>query len=494
MNQQTIASADATPAVRLPTTTLWTSASAVAALGAWVLFDARPGVNWLLWTAAAVAGLQLAAQRNDSVRAGNSFLRFAPICIAGAATVNASEQLFVLIALSIIFYLAVQMLVTTRESTRAITMRLVAFAPPVALGKAALHATRRAVEATQLIRSTRARAWVRGLVISVPVLVVFSLLLANADPVFAAMRDAIDQRLVQWDQAPRLIFFAVLLVIVLGAYSYAQGDEPTPHTATIGAPARWFGSTERLMLFSGVAALLWLFVALQLSYLFGNQPQLPNSGLTFAEHARRGFGELSVVASASALLIIVSQRYGIDGGHPRVLRILTFAVMEAVLLVLVSAFRRVLLYEAAYGFTTDRLYAQVYMVAVAIGLVLLAIEVIGEFDLDRLFRRSVAAATVLFAGLLYWNHEGWIARKNMDRLATNGQLDVAYLVNHLSPRAIPTIVQRLPSVPEPMRSELLGALGERHSKLVDGGPRRWMEWNVADTRAREAFQLLPPTP
>ena len=31
-----------------PAGRLWATAAAVAALGAWVMFDARPGLNWLL--------------------------------------------------------------------------------------------------------------------------------------------------------------------------------------------------------------------------------------------------------------------------------------------------------------------------------------------------------------------------------------------------------------------------------------------------------------
>ena len=146
--------------------------------------------------------------------------------------------------------------------------------------------------------------------------------------------------------------------------------------------------------------------------------------MTFAEYARRGFGELSIVASASALLIVVSERYGNDDGRERTLRLLTFAVIAAVLLLLGSAFRRVWLYEEAYGFTTARLYAQVYMVAVAMGLAMLALEVAGDFDADRLFRRAALAATILFIALIY-DHEPDRAPEH-GPLREQGSLDVAY--------------------------------------------------------------------
>ncbi len=466
---------------------LWGTAAAVAAFGTWMLYDALPGINWVLWTGAAVAGLLGCTRPRGRPPRALLVLGGAAIVIAGAAAVTASPLLWALICLAVVFFLALQLLLTAGLSLRAISARFAATAPLVALWIAAGQALRRGVEATQLIRSTRARAWVRGLAITLPVLAAFALLLAGADPVFAAWRDAVADLVARWEFVPRVAFFIVLLVVVLGAYGYASLAAGPASAPEDPAPDRWLGATERFMLLAGVAALFWLFLALQLGYLFGNLPRIPASGMTFAEYARRGFGELSVVASASALLIVVSERYGNDDGRARTLRLLTFAVIAAVLLLLGSAFRRVWLYEAAYGFTTARLYAQVYMGAVAAGLAVLSFEVAGDFDAGRVFRRAAAAATILFIALVYWNHEAWIARRNMDRFARTGQLDVAYLTQELSPDAIPAIAERLPSLPEPVRSDITRAVREREAARHRGRPRSWFEWNLASSRARQAL-------
>jgi hypothetical protein len=350
-----------------------------------------------------------------------------------------------------------------------------------------VHAVRRGVEATGHIRSTRARAWVRGLAITLPVVIVFALLLAEADPIFASWRDSVAVLFSSREVLPRVVFFTGLLGLVLGAYGYVSRENPDPAQTPESAPDRWFGSTERLMLLAAVAALLWLFLALQLGYLFGTVPSAPSSGMTFAEYARRGFGELTIVASASAVLIILAERYGQRGAHERILRLLAFALITAVLLLLGSAFHRVRLYEAAYGFTTARLYARAYMTVVAAALLLLSLEVAGELDAGRLFRRSAAVATVLFVALIYWNHEAWIARRNIDRFATTGKLDIAYLTRELSPDAIPAIAERLPSLPEPVRSELYSAVRKRYTGRRDMAEGRWYEWNLARARAREVL-------
>jgi Domain of unknown function (DUF4153) len=473
-------------AVRGSQRLLWTIAAGVAGLGDWILYDALPGINWVLWTAAAVAGLLVFSRPRGQSSWSVRILGGASIVIAGAAAVTSSPALSALICVAVVFLLAMQMLLAAGLSLRSITARFAATAPLVALRMAAVQAMRHGSEATHLIRSNRARAWVRGIAITLPVLVGFALLFAEADPVFATWRDAAEHLFASWEFVPRVVFFLALLVIVLGAYGHASIQTGSLPALDRKDPNRWLGPTERFLLLAGVAALFWLFLAVQVGYLFGNLPRIPASGMTFAEYARRGFGELSIVASASALLIVVSERYG-SGGRERTLRLLTFAVIAAVLLLLGSALRRVWLYEEAYGFTTARLYARFYMYAVAVGLVMLSLEVARDFDAGRLFRRAAAAATILFIALIYWNHEAWIARRNIDRFSSTGKLDIAYLTRGLSPDAIPALAERLPSLPERLRSDIRRAVRERYAGRNEGRQRTWFEWNLANSRARRAL-------
>src|ERR1041384_7899539 len=211
-------SGDASPpsgAVKREPRLLWATAAAVAAFGNLMLYDALPGINWLLWTGAAVAGLLGFSRPRAHPPRSRLIMAGAPIVIAGAAAVTASPPLWALICLAVVFLLAMQMLLAAGLSPRSITARFAATAPLVAFRIAAVQSLRRAVEATHLIRSSRARAWVRGLAITLPVLVGFALLLAGADPVFAEWRDAVRDLIASWEFVPRIVFFLALLVGVL---------------------------------------------------------------------------------------------------------------------------------------------------------------------------------------------------------------------------------------------------------------------------------------
>ena len=468
---------------------LWAAAIAVAAFGTWVMYDALPGINWASWTAVAAAGLFLflrtAESRTMMVTCGIAIL------IAFGAAYTASEFIHALIVLSVIMFLALSMLLSSNPTIQRITAAFTIPAPVVAFATAITESAKRGIDALHLVRSERARSVVRGIVITAPVIVIFALLLSAADPVFAEWRDAIGDLLSSWAFVPRIFFFVGMLAITLGAYSYASRDHeppaPVPQTSEGG---RWLGATERLILIGSIAALFWIFLAVQVSYFFGNLPQITGSGITFADYARRGFGELTAVASASVILVLFSERFGKREGKDSALRVATIALIIGVLLLLASAFNRVLLYEAAYGYTTARLYAQCYMIVVAVSLLALAWETTRTLQTSRLFRVAGATATLVFIVLIYWNHEAWIANRNIDRLATTGKLDVVYLTRDLSPNAIPTLVRRLASLPEPSRSDLQRALTSRYTGKRRFFDRRWYEWNLRVDQAEEALRGL----
>jgi hypothetical protein len=468
---------------------LWAAAIAVAGLGTWVMYDALPGINWGAWTLAAAAGLFLflrtAGSRTIWLTTGTA------VVIAFGTSITSAPEITALICLSVILLLAMSMLLASNPAIRRITASFTIPAPVVAFATAIAESVKRAMKALNLVRSERARSVLRGVAITAPVIIVFALLLASADPTFAAWRDAVENLLSSWAFLPRIFFFVGMLAITLGAYGFAERESapPSPIPDRVEGP-RWLGATERLILIGSIAALFWIFLAVQLSYLFGNLPHITGSGVTFADYARRGFAELTVVATASVILILFSERFGKSEGREQLLRIATIALIVGVLFLLVSAFNRVLLYESAYGYTTARLYAQCYMIVVAAVLVALAWELRTAIQPARLFRVSMAAATIVFVVLVYWNHSAWIADRNIDRLATTGRLDVTYLTRDLSPDAVPTLTRRLASLPEPSRTELTRALHARYSGRGSVFRRQWYEWNYRMNRAKDELVRL----
>jgi len=362
-------------------------------------------------------------------------------------------------------------------------------APVAAPLRVVAEAIRRAHELVGLVATPRYRPLLRGALLALPVVALFALILANADPVLATLRDDVAGALARLEFVPRLMFFGGLFTAALGGCGIAmrRGSVRVPALAE-PARTRPLADTERVVVLGAVAALFSAFLLLQLSYLFGNAPVIPGSGVTFAEYARRGFAEMTTVATLCTILLVALDQWAARGPREGWTRIAAVAVVGQVEVLLISALRRLWLYESAYGFTTVRLYAHAYMVAGALFLGMLGWGLARGLTPGWLARRAAGIAAVAMAALLYWNHEAWIVRQNVERFVRTHQLDTSYLVWGLSPNAAPALVRAIPELPPILAESVRDGLRQRYGTTTRGAPCRWFEWNRSRERAVAALR------
>ena len=253
---------------------------------------------------------------------------------------------------------------------------------------------------------------------------------------------------------------------------------------------RWHRHSARGVL----ASIATLFVALQVSYFIYPPPAAIGTGVTFAEFARRGFGELSFAATIVAAIILVlefARPVDASDRDRTILRRLELALVIALELVLISAFRRVILYEQAYGYTTARVFAQAYMVVMALALAALALEIARGRVSIAFGRRVAEIALGVFTILVFWNYEAWIVNENIDRAGVTGKFD-AWYSTRLSRGAVPTLFARRAEIPRPQRDTVEMRLA---CKPIPAD-RRWYEWNRSVSEAAEALKnwQRPPCP
>ena len=345
-------------------------------------------------------------------------------------------------------------------------------------------------------RSERSLPFVRGALIAGPVVLVLWLLLAQADPHLSAWGEAIGRFLEDLAFIPRLIFGIGIGVVVLGAYGLAARGTARDPLVAGSAPGIAVGATERLIVLGSVTLLFAVFVTLQIPMFFGNPAAVAGSGITYAEWSRRGFAELATAAAIVTVLIVLLDGLAARGSaaQEHAARNAAFTLLALTLLVLVTAFRRVALYEAAYGYTVARVRGQAFMAGVAIVLMLLAWELASGLDARRLARRTGAAAALMLAAVTFWNTEAFIVRRNVARFATSGKLDVWYLTNQLSPDAIPALFEARSALPAALGDSLYACM-YRHADSRLATHHAWYEFNM---RRREAARLKggwsPPAP
>ena len=370
---------------------------------------------------------------------------------------------------------------------------------------------------------------VRGVVVAIPVLVLFTMLLASADAVFGrGIEDAL-QLSFELDQVVQRGTFAGgaawfvggLLALAAGAYRIPVGtgwngsvavghslpggseaawvdvptgsDAGTPLASTAGRARR--GATEALIVLAAVNVLFAVFAGVQVVFLFGGADTLASIGMTYSDYARQGYFQLVAVVGLAGLLLV--------GAHLVVGRTRAFIGSAVVLLaltgvILASAALRLRLYQEAYGWTELRFYVAASILWLAVG----AGMAIALLWRDRMrwlahgLAISAVAITLLVSAL---GPHAFVTSQNLARLldpslvAAGGRagFDGAYAVS-LSDDAIPELVAALDDFDAEDRATVLRFLEARREDLArDLGASGPLSWNLARERARQALGELP---
>jgi hypothetical protein len=475
---------------------LWVLGALAGLAGALLVFDARPGLNWLIWTCIAVIGFIVYRRpEKEMLRTLAVPLGFAVVLAAGAVVTTTPPLLFA-IGVIVASLLALSILLASDPvSPGDYGAVAILSAPFRGLARTARGIFTGASDTMESLGAARMSPVLRGSLIAAPVVIVLALLFATADPLLARGRDAIYDTLADWTDIPRIVFGILLTLFVIGAY--VASSMTTPHVARAGVPGMWLdriGLTERRVVLYAAAAMSWLFVVLQISYLFGTIPSVAGSGITFAEYAHRGFAELTVAATGVSLLIVAVHRTLPSTGARELKRGIappSLVLLAAVGCILFSAFHRLTVYEDAYGYTPARVYAQVYIGLTLLILVLLAWQVTQSFDVRSLARHVMMASLCALTALVFWNGDAWVARANIDRYAQTGKLDTEFLARELSPDAYPALVASLPKIAEPERAQLVRALAHEYSRSSELKTEpNWFEWNLRRGMARGAVSPL----
>jgi hypothetical protein len=173
---------------------------------------------------------------------------------------------------------------------------------------------------------------------------------------------------------------------------------------------------------------------------------------------------------------------------------LTVMMIALTFVILIAAFRRLSLYEDAYGYTRIRVMSGTFMVWLAVLLGVLLIAILRH-------RREVFWIGCIATGLGFVltlnliNMDGFIARHNIERFADTGKLDVGYLLS-LSDDAIPTVATLLDNneLDAVQSEQLRRGLGARLYVLDrDQKERDPFGYHIGKTRAWRALDSYRPT-
>ncbi len=247
--------------------------------------------------------------------------------------------------------------------------------------------------------------WIKTASLALIGAMVFIVLLSQADPVFAQLvRDLREQLL------GRFIWTVVIALALAVGLSMRQSQEDAPYQL------KWFSRRDAIVVVATVSLVIAGFLVVQWRYLFGSSHELLDVlNMSYSEYVRKGFVELLVatlIGGVLSYLLAIKLRNGMTVGKRFWLLVVgnTFLIIELFAL-LVSAYKRDLLYVETYGLTRVRIIGEVFLVWLACLLLLLLIFALWH----KLKERSVlllfgVVSVVAWLGLQVINVDAIIAR------------------------------------------------------------------------------------
>ncbi len=367
----------------------------------------------------------------------------------------------------------------------------------------------RKVQTESGITPPKRNVWpiLRGVVIALPIVAIFASLLASADVVFSQkLADFVE--LFNLEKLPEYIFRLIYILVIgyalAGAVLHASTQSTDEKLVGDDKPLipPFLGFVESSIVLGSVVALFTVFVVIQFQYFFGGQTNIHIDGYTYSEYARKGFGELVAVAFFALLMLLTlsavtkreteSQRRAFSG--------LGVALVFLVLVMLVSAYQRLVLYEAAYGFSRLRTYTHVFLIW--IGLLLVVTIVLEILRRERSFALAAVIASFGFAmSLPILNVDAFIVRQNIQRELRAGKnadvvdLDTQYFLD-LSDDAVPALVSALqtPALPASVKDKVAASLTciryERRPGMSDAS---WQWFHLSHFTADKALVSVKNT-
>lgn len=459
-----------------------------------LFFSAGLGLSSLLWAGGLVAAVSAIARWGERPLAGEGrWLLAAAVLFAGGLVWRSSPVLQFLDLLAIAICLGLAAL-TSREGSLS---RAGVISYPLGLALAGAHhligpfrLLFNDVNWQEIPRgrwSQRAAALTRGLLIAIPLLLVFGGLFTAADAVFEEMVLSLFDL-----DIPRLfghlvgtLFFGYLTAGFLRTALLRESGE----LPQISRPATFALGPIETGVILGLLNLLFLaFVLVQVRYRFGGAALVQATvDLTYAEYARHGFFEL-VQVTALVLPVLLLLHWLVppeQAAEQRLYRWLGGSLVAMLFVIMASAVQRMSLYQQEYGLTELRLYTTAFMGWMAL-LFAWFLATVLRGQRERFALGALVSGLLVLAALHAVNPDALIIRTNLALQPSTGRFDAAYAAS-LSPDAVPTLVSALPQLSEQDQQQIRADLGRR---LEHRQRRDWRSWNWGRSRAQEAIADL----
>ncbi|MBA2735270.1 MAG: DUF4173 domain-containing protein [Pyrinomonadaceae bacterium] len=253
-------------------------------------------------------------------------------------------------------------------------------------------------------------------------------------------------------------------------------------------PIFTLGAIETSVVLGLINLLFLSFVIVQIPYLFGGMELVQNTpDFKLAEYARRGFGELVIVAALVLPILLVSH-WLLRKDNPlneKIYRVLAGIQLVLLFVIMISAAQRLFLLTGnlGYGLTTIRFYPMVVMIWLALVFVWFALTVLRGFR-EQFAWGALWLAIFVLGTLHVFNPDEYIVRTNV-RLMQEGRAFDSQYNSSLGDDTVPALLEALPTMNFQQQCAVKWNLSQRLEKARTENDFR--TWNFSRRSAQAAM-------
>ncbi|MEK7723523.1 MAG: DUF4173 domain-containing protein [Acidobacteriota bacterium] len=349
---------------------------------------------------------------------------------------------------------------------------------------------------------------IRGLLIGLPLLLVFGALFMGADAAF----EGLIKRTLNIDTGE--IFGHLFLIIFLSwiVAGYLRGTlygslipdqffkrdsntETTPKLNWREFNSSWLPSSLNLgkieiSIIWGLMNLLFLtFVIVQLPYLFGGFEYVQNTeNVKLADYARRGVAELGLVTVLVLPVLLIGHWFinRENKATEKLFKIMAGIQIGLLFVIMLSSAQRMILYTGSYGYglTLERFYAMVFLAVLAAIFIWFAGTILSGYRPK--FAWGMLWIALFTLGILnITNPEDFVLKTNIQLMQAGRDFDVQYNTHELRDDAVPRLIEFLPNLSERQRCDAENGLNLLDNQTKHGW--RLINWNSARWKAKYAL-------
>lgn len=227
------------------------------------------------------------------------------------------------------------------------------------------------------------------------------------------------------------------------------------------------------------------------SYIFGDTSL--NASLNLAKYARQGFFQLMFITVINfAIILITNANHKKEESKNKYTKRMNILMCIFTIVICVSAFMRMRLYESEYGYTFLRLMVYVILITETIAIIPTILYIVKSKV--NLLKSYFIIGITMYVIINFANVDYMIAKNNIDRAQKMPgeyvrELDVDYLIDNLGTDAVSEIVYLYHTTEdESDKRKINNYLYNIYEDVKE--ERSFQEWNLSKDKAKKILEPL----